>query len=256
MAHEEDDDYIDPKLPITRPVREPKLRRPPFWMVSALVILLVATWLPLAFFARARASTSDEPRVQFIQDMAKQPKYREQMSDEQFADNRADRMPVNGTVARGEILNDDHFELGYYWAADPKTGKQIATYYETFPDSIKLDQTFLQRGQQRFNIYCAPCHGLDGSGNGLVNIRAHETEVLAAGSSWVQPANLHDATPRSRPVGHIYNTINVGIRNMPGYGSQIPPSDRWAIVAYVRALQLSENAAPSVLTPDQQQGMK
>jgi mono/diheme cytochrome c family protein len=255
MAHDEDE-FDDQNLPPTRPVREPKLRRPPFWMVSALVILLVATWLPLVFFAKARAATSDEPRVQFLQDMAKQPKFREQMSDAQYADDRADRMRIDGTVARGELDLDDHYNLGYKWERDPKTGKAVPSFYDSFPDEVKLDAAFLQRGQQRFNIYCAPCHGLDGSGNGLVNIAAHRTDVLAAGSLWIPPANLHDATPRSRPVGHIYNTINVGIRNMPGYGAQIPPRDRWAIVAYVRALQLTDNAPPSVLTPEQQQAMK
>ncbi|HEX4123710.1 MAG TPA: cytochrome c [Tepidisphaeraceae bacterium] len=252
MAHDEHDESADPNLPPTRPVREPKLRPPPFWMVAALVIGLVATWLPLAFFAKARAATSDEPRVQLIQDMGKQPKFREQMADEVFADGRADRMRIDGTVARGELHTDDHYWLGYHMEVDPKTGTKTVTFYDTFPDEVKVTDALLARGKQRFEIYCSPCHGLDGSGNGLVNLRAHELKE----SAWVSPVNLHDATYRGRAVGDIYNTINVGIRNMPPYGAQIPAADRWAIVSYVRALQLSENAPASVLTPQQQQDMK
>jgi mono/diheme cytochrome c family protein len=179
------------------------------------------------------------------------------MSDPLFADSRADRMPVNGTVQYsaprpGEPKLDDHFLLGYTWVNHEGSTERTASFFDTFPSQIKLDDAFIHRGQQRFNIYCAPCHGLDGSGNGLVNIRAHQLKE----SLWVTPADLHSALVRSRPVGHIYNTINVGIRNMPPYGPQIVASDRWAIVAYVRALQLSQNAAPAALPPEVMQGLK
>ncbi len=114
-----------------------------------------------------------------------------------------------------------------------------------------MTQALVERGRDRFNIYCAPCHGLDGSGNGMVNQRAQELQE----PKWVQPSNLTSDVVRARPVGHIYNTVNNGIRNMPGYGAQVPVEDRWAIVAYVRALQLSQ-AAPASVSHERLDSMK
>ena len=96
----------------------------------------------------------------------------------------------------------------------------------------------MKRGQQRFGIYCTPCHGVAGNGDGMVAKRA---TALAQGT-WVPPANLNQDYLRVMPVGQIFNTITHGIRNMPAYGPQIPPKDRWAIVMYVRALQRSHKA--------------
>lgn len=94
-------------------------------------------------------------------------------------------------------------------------------------------------------MFCAPCHGLSGYGNGPVAIRAEELEQ----GTWTPPASFHTELVRERPAGHIFNTISNGIRNMPAYGPQIPVEDRWAIVAYVRALQRSRDAKISDL-PD------
>jgi len=110
-----------------------------------------------------------------------------------------------------------------------------------------VDEALLKRGQERFNIYCAVCHGADGYGNGPVNARALE---LSEGT-WTAAASLHTDLVRGRPVGQLYNTINNGIRTMPAYGSQIPVADRWAIVGYVRALQRAGHAKDSVLTADE-----
>src|SRR5439155_25052438 len=117
-----------------------------------------------------------------------------------------------------------------------------------FPEQVKVNEALLRRGQQRFNIYCSVCHGLDGSGHGPVNERAMALAGVS-GTNWTPAADLMKDSVRGRPDGHIYNTINVGIRNMPGYGTQIVPEDRWAIVAYVRALQLSQGAPASALPP-------
>ncbi len=93
--------------PVTYAPRPPRLRRPPFWMVAVGLVSVVASWVPLVLFARARVVPSDEPRVQFVQDMGTQPKFREQQSNDLFADGRADRLPVPGTVARGHLEEDD-----------------------------------------------------------------------------------------------------------------------------------------------------
>jgi mono/diheme cytochrome c family protein len=105
----------------------------------------------------------------------------------------------------------------------------------------------LQRGADRYQIYCAPCHGLAGYGDGIVALRA---DRLMEGT-WVPPTSVHDATVLARPVGHLFNSITNGIRTMPAYGSQIPVDDRWAIVAYVRAMQRGRHAPASVLTAEE-----
>lgn len=254
-GHDEISDGIDESaLPRTIPPREPRLRRPPFFLIAVLLVGVIATWLPLAFAARARVGTSPFPRISLIQDMGTQPKFREQQSSDVFADGRADRLPVAGTVARGSLEEDDHYYRGFSESVDQATGKKAAKFFDGFPDQVKLSPAFMQRGHQRFNIYCAPCHGQDGYGNGPVQ---QDIAAMANGEpKWVAPANLNDDVRRGRANGHLFNTINVGIRNMPGYGAQVPPQDRWAIVAYVRALQFSQNAPPSVVPPDKLDAMK
>jgi len=139
-----------------------------------------------------------------------------------------------GTVARGELDEDDAIYRG-------KRGDEWIT---TIP--VPVTGALLARGRQRFDIYCSPCHGLAGYGDGMVAKRA---EALQEGT-WTPPSSFHTDLVRSRPVGHIFNTITHGIRNMPAYGPQIPVADRWAIVSYVRALQRSQNATVADVPPD------
>jgi mono/diheme cytochrome c family protein len=101
-----------------------------------------------------------------------------------------------------------------------------------------VTEKLVRRGKERFAIFCAPCHGLDGYGDGPVAKRA---QALQEGT-WVPPSSYHTDLVRQRPVGFIFNAITHGIRNMPAYGAQIPVADRWAIVSYVRALELSQDA--------------
>ena len=230
--------------PVTYAPRPPRLRRPPFAMVSIGLVAVVASWLPLVLFARARVTPSNAPRVQLAQDMGTQPKFREQQSNDLFSDGRADRLPVPGTVARGHLEADDHYYRGYTRVAGAD-GKTSVKFDDAFPQQVKLTPELLKRGQDRFYIYCSVCHGLDGSGHGQVNERALELQQQG-GAVWTQAATLTADAIRARPVGHIYNTVNVGIRSMPGYGAQVPVEDRWAIVAYVRALQLSQNAPQGI----------
>jgi len=207
-------------------------------MISLLLIGIVASWVPLAIIARERATPQSKPRIQIIQDMGSQVKYGAQAPSPVFADGRSARASVPGTVARGFLRNDDHYERGYVRVHDAETGKWTIEYFAGFPTDVAIDATLLKRGQERFGIYCAPCHGYDGAGHGTVNERAFELR----GQPWVQAMSIHQDEVREREDGHIYNTIRNGIRTMPGYASQIDTHDRWAIVAYVRALQRSQNA--------------
>src|SRR5690606_27575587 len=137
--------------------------------------------------------------------------YKPQDPNPFFEDGRSNRAPVEGTIARGRLL-DATYETG-------RTAN--GAFVATMP--VDLDKAFLYRGQQRFNIYCAPCHGGSGAGDGI---------VIASG--YVRPPDFHDATIRSMPDGQLYSAIYDGVRTMPSYRAQIPVEDRWAIVAYIR----------------------
>jgi len=210
----------------------------PRWLVTALVVLAALALFPPLVVAKARLSKSPKPRIALIQDMDNQERYKAQQSNPVFADGRAGRQPPAGTMARGQLHTDAHYYVG-------RVGDDWAL---TFPPQVTVDQAFLRRGQERFGVYCAPCHGLGGAGDGLVHQRAVQRDT----PGWVQPSSLHDQLIRSRPVGHLFNTITNGIRSMPPYSDQIPPADRWAIVAYVRALQLSQDARLEDVPPERQ----
>lgn len=192
--------------------------------------------IPPLVFARMRATPSPNRPIHIFWDMDFQPKFKAQAPNPLFADGRAMRPPVQGSVARGESYVDTHMFEGV-------VDGQWAT---ALPTSMKLDQATLERGQQRFNIYCSACHGYAGYGDGAVNQRAMElvsnVNGPVNGTQWVAAKSLHDDTTRHQPMGQLFNTITHGIRNMAGYGAQIPTEDRWAIAAYVKALQLSQDA--------------
>ena len=214
----------------------------PPMLVYGLVVAAVAALVPLALAAKARASTSRETRLHIIPDMDFQPKMKADRENVFFDDDRVTRLPPPGTVAMGDLHADDEFYRGRHGDA----------YVTAFPKRLRIDDDLLHRGQQRFGIYCAPCHGLAGDGDGMVAKRA---EALAEGT-WVPPANLHQDYIRAEPVGKLFDTITHGIRNMPAYGHQIPERDRWAIVAYVRALQLSRAVPIQELTDDQRKALE
>jgi mono/diheme cytochrome c family protein len=153
-------------------------------------------------------------------DMQDQPKYRPQRPSDFFADGRSERQPVEGTIARGALDEDTAFYEG-----KDAAGKDI----EAFP--IAVDKTVIVRGQQRFDVYCSPCHGRIGNGLGMIVRRGFK-----------QPPSYHIDRLRNAPVGHLYDVISNGYGAMLNYASQVQPRDRWAIVAYIRALQYSENA--------------
>jgi mono/diheme cytochrome c family protein len=150
------------------------------------------------------------------------------------------RLPLPGTVARGQLREDD----AYY------RGIRGQEYVTELP--VELTMARVERGRERYNIYCSPCHGLSGYGDGMVARRA---ERLQQGK-WVPPASLHAEPAYSRPVGHLFNTITNGIRTMPAYGSQLPVEDRWAIVTYVKALQRSQRARLEDVPPEERASLR
>lgn len=199
----------------------------PRWLIALVVILVALSWIPLALALRARTVKKTEPRIHLIQDMDNQPKVKAQSRLMLFADRRGMRPPVPGTVARGSVIDDPAVQLG-------TTGD--GEWVDTIP--VPVTMSLLERGRQRYDIYCSPCHGLSGYGDGMVARRADQLQE----GTWTPPTSFHTEVVRTRPDGHIFNTISNGIRNMPSYGSQVPVADRWAIVAYVRALERSQNA--------------
>lgn len=218
-----------------------RFNRVPTWLVYLLVIAVVGSWLPLAGAVRARFMKSEKPPVHLLLDMDQQPRFGPQDTNPLFVNNMSSRPPIPGTVARGNLQDDDFFYRGYQPAGTTPEGVVQVEWLEGFPEQVTVDAAFIAKGKELWARYCYLCHGFDGYGNGPVHQRAQQN--IAENPNWIQPSSLHDAARRERPEGHIYNTINNGIRSMAGYGSQIPaPEDRWAIVAYVRALQLSQNA--------------
>ena len=189
------------------------------------VIVVVVSLVPFALFMRARVTTSPTPPVLLLQDMVAQPKYLAQAESALFTNHRAYRDQVAGTVAVEDTTDDTLLWQG-------RVGDAFAT---TLPASVPLSEATMQRGRERFGIYCAPCHGLAGAGDGPVARRADELRE----GTWVPPTPLGMDHVRAQPLGQLVSTITNGIRNMPGYGPQIAPQDRWAIALYVKALQRS-----------------
>ncbi len=206
----------------------------PSWFWPSVLITTAIALVPFALLWKARVTKSAQPRVHIIWHMDNQDRYNAQAVNPMYADGRAMRPPVLGTIARGELIEDERLSFGTDGDA----------FVEDFP--LPFTAALLGRGQERFGIFCAPCHGLVGEGDGMVAVRA---EKLQEGT-WIPPLSVHDRVVLDRPVGHIFNTITNGIRTMPAYGSQIPVRDRWAIVAYMRALQRSQNASIEDVPPD------
>lgn len=158
--------------------------------------------------------------------MADQPRYEPLEASRFFADGASARPRVADTVARGQLHLGTHLT----------TGRVDGRFVDAFPFDVTL-QT-LQRGEERFEIFCTPCHGLLGDGTGIV------TQY-----GMPQPDSFHTPDLRDQPAGYYFAIITDGTRVMPGYASRIGLEDRWAIVAYIRALQLSQNADPNLIPP-------
>ncbi len=189
-------------------------------LLIALAVLTISTG----------CNSSQNTPFEIIPDMDHQQKWKAQMENPFFSDRRAMRKPVEGTVAQGKLFADDSYHLGVV------EGKFIGRNPE------KINKELLVYGQRKFNTYCSPCHGQTGDGKGIVAQR----------SLW-QVGNMLDPRIKEYPDGEIYSVASEGRRTMNGYRNQIGDRERWAIVAYVRALQRASSApvadVPAQLLP-------
>jgi mono/diheme cytochrome c family protein len=261
----------------------------PTQLPAILTVVAVLALVPPVLIAQKRATTTTQPRIHLIKDMDTQPKFKPQRPSTLFADGRAMRPQSAGTVARGELRSDSRLYKGLEaggknsrtlasntnansssvitqlvsadasqhallaqaqpqpGAAPPVDPLDSEPWVTTFP--VPVTSKTMKRGQERYNIYCATCHGLAGDGDGLVTRRALELEQ----GTWVKPTTFHSDNLRAQPVGRLFHSVSNGVRKMPGYGDLIPVEDRWAIILYVRALQQSRHAEvkeiPAELVP-------
>lgn len=174
-------------------------------------------------------------------DMQDQPRYETYAKSDFFSDGKAMREPPEGTVARGQLRENKAFWTGKKENADPNiqvettTDASGNTLVSSFPNDIEkipvpVTKELVDRGEQRFNIYCIVCHGAVGNGDGMIVRRGYP-----------QPPTYHDDRLRNAPDGHFFDVMTNGWGKMNSYASQIPAADRWAIVAYIRALQIAQN---------------
>jgi len=180
----------------------------------------LAAWMLLAGGTLAAAGCRSDMQVQ--------PRYDPLAPSTFFEDGRSVRPEVPDTVARGHLRIDQHFY----------TGKVDGVPVETFP--FPITRQVLERGQDRYNIYCTPCHDFTGSGRGMIVQRG-----------FPPPPSYHIDRLRQAPVGHFFDVITNGYGGMYSYAARIPPADRWAIVAYIRALQMSQHATLAVVPPEE-----
>jgi mono/diheme cytochrome c family protein len=183
------------------------------------ITFLAVTAVVLAI-AGLRGSLSRRAPIEIFPDMVRQGKQRPQFQSDFFADGRGSRARPEGTIARGDAYED----------TPVNTGRITGTTNFVPTNPLPITQTLMARGQERFTINCSPCHGAQADGNGITK------KIAAMGVV----ANLHDKRIVLLPDGDIYNTLSYGKNLMSGYAANIPVEDRWAIIAYVRALQLSK----------------
>jgi mono/diheme cytochrome c family protein len=169
----------------------------------------------------------------YSQQMATQPRYDPLEPSALFADGQSARQPVPDTVARGQLAGDTLLT----------TGTENGQEADRFPFPIARE--VLVRGRDRFQVFCSPCHGLSGYGDGMVVQRG-----------FIPPPSFHTDTLRQAPVGHIFQVATNGLGAMPSYASQVPVRDRWAIAAYIKALQLSQHASIDKLPADLRQQLE
>jgi mono/diheme cytochrome c family protein len=155
------------------------------------------------------------------QDMHDAPRFNPLRKSDFYDDHRSERPLIEDTVARGWLMADDAYA----------TGKVNGQFVAELPAAVPLSLDLLKRGEQRFNIYCAPCHSRTGEGTGIVVQRGYK-----------QPPSYFDPRLVAQPLGYFYDVITHGFGQMPDYAAQIQPQDRWAVAAYIRALQVSRHA--------------
>ncbi len=215
-----------------------------YFLHFVLVVLVgVAAGVGIAGF---QGRMSRKPPIEVFPDMDRQLKLRPEQPNDFFPNGLSSQLPPAGTIARGEPLQTTGGKVWPFEAAPVNTGRAAGTtnFIETNP--LPMTGALLQRGRQRFDIYCTPCHGALGDGNGI-------TKKLG-----VMPtvANLQDKRMVEMTDGEIFNTITHGKGTMGAYGPIMPVEDRWAVIAYLRALQLSQLGSVDDLPPDEQAALK
>src|SRR5271170_439523 len=215
------------------------------YLVSILIVVVV---LAAAVFAIAglQGRISRKPPLEVFSDMDRQTKLRPQKPFDMFANGVSSQLPPPGTIARSTPIQTLDGAVYSFEDSPVNTGKISGTtnFVETNP--LRVDAALLSRGRERFDIYCAPCHGQLGDGNGITKKIGDMPAV----------ANLHDKRIVEMGDGEIFNTITHGKGLMGAYGPLVPTQDRWAIVAYLRALQLSQLGTSGDLPPEQQAAFK
>jgi Protein of unknown function (DUF3341)/Cytochrome C oxidase, cbb3-type, subunit III len=233
---------------------DPAKKQMPKWILAFIVSSTAFALIPFAIAAKARNSHSSEPHIHIFPDMDFQPKFKSDTENTLFNDGRSNRGEIVGTVPRGWLEEDTTYYLGL---TAEQGGEWLTGFPASYPDvpnitpdlrgkPFVVDMKLLKRGQNRFNIYCTPCHGYDGRGQGMV-----PTRVKEGGGVWIA-RNLVDPNGPvvALPNGQLFNTITNGYPpTMLGYAGQIPVADRWAIVAYVRALERAQ-----IASSDEQKG--
>jgi mono/diheme cytochrome c family protein len=199
------------------------------------LVIFAVIVVALIAIAGKRGSTSRRTPIEVFPDMDRQLKLRPQQPNGFFANGLSSQLPVEGTVARGQAIQTFNGPVLPFEDAPVNTGRVTGTtnFVETNP--LAITSTLLRRGQERFTIYCAPCHGAQGDANGVTK----KLGMAVIG-------NLHDKRMVEMTDGEIFNVITHGklpTLLMPSYAAQVPVEDRWAIIAYVRALQLSRLGA-------------
>lgn len=209
---------------------------------SVLAVLAVA-----ALVAGCRGNRSEQPPVHLNPNMDFQPKGQAQERNDFFADGRWMREPPAGTVPARSVGSDD---AERFLKADDHLYRGIAldgSFVDGLPATIDLDDALLARGQQRYDIYCAPCHGHAGHGDGAATRRG--------GGMTVQPVDFHRKDLQAAPLGYFFHVISKGKGEMQPYASQIQSyEDRWAIAAWMRVLQVSHRADPADMPADTRRG--
>lgn len=245
---------------IERVYHAPPARTPRF-IAPLITLIIVFAMVPVAQAFKSRSLFSSDTKVRIHQDMGNQPKFKAQSANPLFADGSAMRLPPPGTVARGQLITDDHFAYGLI--VDPANPSpevlpeghrrvlgRAGRLADSLPPHLLAEMPeLLAQGQLKYNIYCSACHGYDGYGQGSVARRASELLEQGRIGPWTMPTSLHTAelvNRQEKPDGHFYYVISYGWNNMHGYKHTIEPRDRWAIVAYIRAMQLSQSAEPAV----------
>jgi len=214
--------------------------------IISIILIGAALGAAIVGIAGFRGGLSRKPPIEVFPDMNRQLKLRPQEPNPFFPNGVSSQLPPSGTIARSEPMQTINGPVYPFEDAPVNTGRVTGTtnFVETNP--LPVTDELLQRGHERFDIYCAPCHGRLGDGNGITK----KLGVMPA------VANLHDQRIVVMTDGEIFNTITHGKSTMAAYGPLMPAQDRWAVIAYLRALQLSWLGSTNALSPTQQAALK